>query len=162
MESLSGSGRAGIRIRDFTSPVRELGLASGLESGSLADLAGDGDTGDTIGVVTEFSSITTATFPTAEFSSIVTTSIAPADFTEPEDFMVAERRENLAVANVDSRRLTPSPVRIPAHSAALITEGSREAFLLAGNQASAEASTGVEAVTEEAVAGNSVQCRKRN
>jgi hypothetical protein len=80
----------------------------------------------------EFSSTTTATFPTAEFSSIATTSIAP------EDFMEAERGDS-PVANMDSHRMR-NRARIPAHSAALIMEESRGAFLPAGSLALAEAS----------------------
>jgi hypothetical protein len=60
MEGPSESGRDGIPIRDSTLVARESRLASAL--------AGAGDTGDTTGAVMEFSSTTTATFPTAEFS----------------------------------------------------------------------------------------------
>src|SRR5258707_2861498 len=98
MESLSGSGRAGIRIRDFTLPVRELRLASALESASLGGMAGVGTTGDTTGITTELFTTTTPTSLTAEFSSIATMSIAAADsmelagFTELAEFMTGERR----------------------------------------------------------------------
>jgi hypothetical protein len=127
---------------------RESRLASALESASLADLAGAGDTGDTTGVVMESSSTTTATFPTAEFSSIATTSIAP------EDFMEAERGDS-PVANMDSHRMR-NRAPIPVHSAASIMEESRGAFLPAGSPALAEASTEEVAVTEAAVVGNPV------
>src|SRR5712664_3162659 len=111
MESLSGSGRAGIRILDFTLPVRELRLASALESAFLGGMAGVGTTGDTIGITTELFTTTTPISPTAEFSSIATTSIAAADsmdlagFTEPADFM-AEEREDSLVVSMDLRRHT--------------------------------------------------------
>src|SRR6266852_106148 len=75
MESRSGSGRDGIGIRDCTLPDRELGLVSALASASLAALAGDGTTGDMIGITTASLSATTATFPTAESSPITTPSI---------------------------------------------------------------------------------------
>src|SRR5260370_39085690 len=83
MESRSGSGRDGIRIRDFTLPGRELRLAWVLGSASLVDLAGAGTTGDTICINTELFTTTTPTSLTAESSSIVTTSIVSADFMEP-------------------------------------------------------------------------------
>jgi len=51
MERPLESGQDGIRIRDYTLGYRELHLGSALESASLADLAGAGDTGDTTGMV---------------------------------------------------------------------------------------------------------------
>src|SRR6266446_2803868 len=158
--SLSESGQGGIRILD-------LSLASALESASSAGLAGAGDTGDTTGVVMEFSSTTAATFRTAESSSIATTSIAPADFMEPTDFMAGER-EDSRVASMDLRRRTASLVRIPGHSVVLIMEESREASHLVGSRALAEASTEVEVsteaegATEAAVTGKSVQLLQIN
>src|SRR5579863_8751508 len=92
-EGLSGFGRAGIPIRDFTFEFRELRLAWALESASLADLVGAGDTGVTIGTITGSCSTTAPTSPTAEFLSISIPSIAPVGFTElvdsmePVDFM---------------------------------------------------------------------------
>src|SRR5947208_16309553 len=76
MESLSGSGQAGIGIRDCTLQVRVLRLVSALASASLVGLAGVGTTGDLIGITTVSFSIITATSPTAESSSIATTLIA--------------------------------------------------------------------------------------
>src|ERR1700723_2542486 len=76
MESPSGFGPAGIGIQDCSLTVRELSLASGSESASLAGLAGDGDTGDTIGITTGSFSTTAPTVPRAEFSPTATTSIA--------------------------------------------------------------------------------------
>src|SRR5437899_13087943 len=76
MESLSGSGQAGIVILDCTLQVRVLRLVSALASASLAGLAGVGTTGDLIGITTVSFSIITATSPTAESSSIATTLIA--------------------------------------------------------------------------------------
>src|SRR5207244_11270389 len=76
MESLSGSGHAGICIRDCTLQVRVLRLVSALASASLAGLAGVGTTGDLIGITTVSFSIITATSPTAVSSSIATTLIA--------------------------------------------------------------------------------------
>jgi len=114
-------------------------------------LAGAGDAGDTIGIITGSFSTTGPTSPTAEFSSIATPSIAPADFmvaTSPAHELSAGRSMN-------------SVALIPAHSAASIMEESQEASLLVGSRALAEASMGevsaAEALTEEAVAGNSVQ-----
>src|SRR5580700_264951 len=142
-EDPSESGRAGIRILDSTLAARESHLAWALELASLADLAGAGDTGDTTGVVMEFSSTTTATFPTAEFSSIATTSIAPGDFMEAD-------RGDSRVANMDSHRMR-NRARIPVHSAVLIMAESRGAFLPAGSPALAEASTEAAAVTAAVV-----------
>src|SRR3989442_6643399 len=76
MESLSGSGQAGIGIRDCTLQVRVLRLVSALASASLAGLAGVGTTGGLIGITTVSFSIITATSPAAESSSIATTLIA--------------------------------------------------------------------------------------
>src|SRR3989441_12914173 len=76
MESLSGSGQAGIGIRDCTLQVRVLRLVLALASASLVGLAGVGTTGDLIGITTVSFSIITATSPTAESSSIATTLIA--------------------------------------------------------------------------------------
>ena len=154
MASPSEFGRAGIGIRDCTLPGRELRLASALALATSAVLAGVGTTGDMTGITTASPSTTTATFPTAESSSIVTTSIAAADF-------MAEAPEDLPVESTGSHHI-PDLVRIPAHSAALIMEESREAFLPEDNPASAEDSTEEvafteEAFTEEAVAGNSVR-----
>ena len=175
MESPSESGRDGIPILDSTLAARESRLASALESASLADLAGGGDTGDTTGVVMEFSSTTTATFPTAEFSPIATASIAPEDFMEAGDFteavgftapvvFMAETPEASAAANMDLRRHMASLVPAQAHSADLIMEELREDFLLVGSLASAVASmeevgvsTEAEAVMEAAVIGSSIQ-----
>src|SRR5437588_12741083 len=81
MESRSGFGRDGIRIRDFILPVRELSLAWALESDSSVGLAGAGTIGDTIGTTTTFVSTTTTTSPTAECSPIATTSITRVHFT---------------------------------------------------------------------------------
>src|SRR3984957_16214175 len=128
MEGPSESGRDGIRILDSTLAARESRLASALGSASLADLAGGGDTGDTTGVVMEFSSTPTATFPTAEFSPIATASIAPVGFTAPVVFM-AETPEASAVASMDSLRHMASLVPTQAHSADLIMEELREDFL---------------------------------
>jgi hypothetical protein len=50
-----------------------------------------------------------------------------------------------------SRRHTPSQVRIPVPSAALITEESREDFPHEGSRASVEVSTAAEAFTAAAV-----------
>src|ERR1700733_7520180 len=162
MEDPSESGRAGIRILDSTLAVRESRLASALESASLAGLAGAGDTGATTGVGMEFSSTTTATFPTAEFSSIATISIPPADFMEAGDFteavafivpvvFMAETPEASAAADMDLPRHIASLVSTQAHSAASITEESRGAFPLAGSPALAEASTEAADSMEEAV-----------
>jgi hypothetical protein len=59
--------------------------------------------------------------------------------------------------SMGSRHHTPSPVRIPVHSAASITEESREASPHEGSRASVEVSTAAEAFTVAAVVtGNSV------
>jgi hypothetical protein len=100
MESQSGSGQAGIGIQGCTLPDRELRLAWALASASLADMAGDGIAGDTIGVATESSSTTTPTSPTAESSPITTpsitragTSIMAADFMVEVDFRAGAMME---------------------------------------------------------------------
>src|SRR5438105_15685806 len=77
MESLSGSGQAGIGIRDCTLQARVLRLVSALASASLAGLAGVGTTGDLIGITTVFFSLFTAPSPTAPSPSIPATLIAP-------------------------------------------------------------------------------------
>jgi hypothetical protein len=117
-----------------------------LESASLEDMAGDGTTGDLIGITTMSVSTTTTTSPTAEFSPIATISITAADF------MVAalQADEVSARRSMASRHHTPSQVHIPAHSAALIMEELPEAFPHAGSRASVEA-TEVEASMEVAV-----------
>jgi hypothetical protein len=53
-----------------------------------------------------------------------------------------------------SRRHTPSQVRIPVPSAALITEESREDFPHEGSRASVEVSTAAVVVTAAVVIGN--------
>src|ERR1700719_2598751 len=161
MERPSGSGRGGIRIQGCSLAVPASRLASALESAFLVGLAGAGTTGAMIGTTTASCSTTTPTSLTAEFSSTAITSIALADFMQPTDFM-AEEREDSPVASMDSRHHMPRPVRIPAHSAALIMEESREVSRLGGNRALAEASMEAEvfteaAATEAAVTGNSVQ-----
>src|ERR1700722_3948547 len=155
------SGRVGIRIRDFTLGFRESRLALVLELASLVALAGAGDTGDTIGIITTFVSIATPMYPTAEFSPIATTSIAPVAFMEPTDFMT-EEREGSPVASMDSPHRTPRPAFILEPSAALIMEESPEASPPAASRALAEVSMAevseVEASTVAEVAtGNSVQ-----
>ena len=153
------SGQAGTGIPDCISLGQDSDGALALELASLAALAGDGDTGDTIGI-TGSCSIITATYPTAEFSSIATTSIMPVDFMEAEDFMV-EVIEDLEVANMDSHPMA-SPAPTQARSAALIMGEPPRAFPHAGNPAS-EASTAeedfmaAEAFTEAAATANSVQ-----
>src|ERR1700675_5067696 len=135
MERPSGSGPAGSGIPDCTSRGQALPGAWALESVSLAGLAGDGDTGDTIGT-TGSCLTTTATYLTAEFSPIAA-SITPADFT------VAER-EDLRVASMDSHRMAkPGPTPVP--SVALIMEEPLIAFPRAGSRASVGGSTEAEA-----------------
>ena len=128
MEHPSGSGRDGIRIQDCILRDRGLRLVSALESDTLAGLGGDGTTGDLIGITTTFVSIITTTSPTAEFSPIETASITAADFTAA--LLVGEVS---ARRSMDSQRHTPSQVRIPVHSAALIMEELPEAFPHAGS-----------------------------
>src|ERR1700686_5939809 len=82
MEHLLEFGTAGTGIRDCTSRGQGSHGARALESVSLAGLAGDGDTGDTIGT-TGSCLTTTATYLTAEFSPIAA-SITPADFPRAE------------------------------------------------------------------------------
>jgi Protein of unknown function (DUF3300) len=114
-------------------------------------------------LVMEFSSTTTATFPTAEFSSIATTSIVPEDFMEAVGFIapvvfMAETPEASGAASMDSRRHLASLVPTQAHSADLIMEELREDFLLVGSLASAVASMEeAEAVMEAAVTASSIQ-----
>lgn len=156
-----GSGRDGIRIPGSTSAVRELHSALALASAFLADSAGAGVTGDTIGT-TESCTTITATYPTAESSSTVTTSIAPVGFMAQPDFTAAARGSTaLAQGSMDSRRRMRSPGPILARSAALITEEPPEDFPLAGSRASGVSMVEVseaEVFTEaEAVAGNPVQ-----
>jgi hypothetical protein len=160
MERLSESGRDGIRIPDFTLAARELLLAWALESASLADLAGAGDIGDTIGVVMEFFSTTTGMSPTAEFSLITTTLTAPADFMAVA-FTVTQG-EDSAGASMDFPLHTAKLEPILAPSAVSIMEEPREAFPLAANRASVEVPTEVAAFmgAEATVAvgtGDSVQ-----
>src|SRR5216684_195704 len=162
MEIPLGSGRGGIRILDCFLQVRELRLVSALESASLEGMAGAGTTGVMIGIITAFFSTTTATYPTAEFSSIATTSIAPADFMAV-DFTAAAlpAGEVSARRSMGSRHHTPSQVRIPVHSAALIMEESREAFPHGGSRASVEVFTVAAVVTLAVVTGNSVALLQR-
>src|ERR1700722_94699 len=157
MESPLGFGPAGMRIQGYTLPVLESRLASALELASLAGLAGDGDTGDTIGITTASCSTITAMYPTAESSLIGITSITAADsmaepdFTAPALVSTAQRR------STDSRDRMPRPALILVRSAALIMEERPEASLLVGSPASVEVSTEVEASTAAAVTVNSFQ-----
>jgi hypothetical protein len=126
--------------------VPELRLASALESASLADLAGDGNTGDTIGITMGSSSTTAPISLTAECSSVATTSIAPA----------GSRVVASPGTEVSPHRATASrPAPTPAHSAASIMEESQEAFLFEGSRASVEVSEAEVFTEAEAVAGNS-------
>src|ERR1700684_824786 len=160
-EPRSGSGRDGIRIPGSTSAVRELHSASALASAFLADSAGAGTTGDTIGITTESFTTTTPTSLTAESSS-TTTSIAPVDFMEEPDFTAAALGSTAPhQGSMDSRRRMRSPGLILARSVALITEEPPAAFPHAGSRASVVSMVEVseaEVFTEaEAVAGNPVQ-----
>ena len=141
--------------------VLELHLASASESVSLADLAGDGDTGATIGITTGSSSITAPTSRTAEFSPIAATSIAAVDFMAV-GFTTVRSTAAISQADEGSGGRADSPAHIPERSADSIGEGWLEGFLLAGSRALAEASMEVEVSTAAAVAGNSVQLRKRD
>src|SRR5260370_39895339 len=138
MESPSGSGRDGIRIRDFTLPVRELRLASALESVSLVVLAGAGTTGATTGITMTFVSTTTTTNPTAECSSIVVTSITRVHFTGPAALMA--EGEHSPAGSMDLHH-TASPAGTPARLAALILQELREASPLADDRVLSEAFT---------------------
>jgi hypothetical protein len=157
MENQSGCGRAGIHTQDYSLPVRELLLASALESVSLVDLAGVGTTGATIGITTASFTTTTPTYLTAGCSSIATTSIAPVDFMVVA-FPAAEASRHLGTA---LRRHMPRPALIPEPSAVSIMEEWPEDSRLAGSRVLAEAfmevaeaSTEEAAVTEGAVEGN--------
>jgi hypothetical protein len=167
MESPSGFGQAGIRIRDCFLTARELGLGWALELAISAGLVGDGTTGDLTGITTMLFITTTLTYPTAGSSPITTpsiagarTSIMVADFMVEADFRaeaLAEIRGSMdqlrsmdsQPRNMDSRRLMPSPAVIPARSAALIMEELPGDSPLAGSRVSAAGSTaeGVEAFT---------------
>jgi hypothetical protein len=148
MESPSGFGPAGIGIQDCSLTVRELSLASGLESASLAGLAGDGDTGDTIGITTGSFSTTAPTVPTAEFSPTATTSIA----------LVDSIAAALPAAEASVRRIVDSEAPTPVRSAVSIMEAWQEASPPEGSRALAEASTEVEVSTAAvAVEGNAGQ-----
>jgi hypothetical protein len=142
-----------MHIQDSTSGFRELHLALALESVCSAALAGAGDTGDTIGAVTELCSITTAMSPTAEFSPIAA-SITPADF-----MAVSFTAEE----HTDSHRM-PRPALTPGHLAVSIMAVCQEAFPHAGSRASEEVSMAeAEASTEaEAVTANSFQPHELN
>jgi hypothetical protein len=116
-----------------------------LESASLADLAGDGDTGDTIGITTGSCSTTAPTCPTAEFSPTVATSTALVD-----SMGVA-----FPAAEASAGRSADSEAHTQAHSAASIMEESREASPPVGSRVLAEDSMEVEASTAAgAVEGN--------
>src|SRR5712691_2650924 len=75
MERRSASGRTCTGIQACTLMAQALCGATVLESASLADLAGDGTTGDLIGITTISSSTTTDSYLTAEFSRIANTSM---------------------------------------------------------------------------------------
>ena len=120
------------------------------ELASLADLAGDGDTGATTGTTTG-SCLTTAPTPRiAESSLIAITLIAPVDF-----MAVA-----LAAVEVSAHRGMDSRLaRIPERSAASIMEELPEASRLADSPASAEVFMGAEVsmgVEVAAVGGNTI------
>jgi hypothetical protein len=157
MESPSGSGQTGIGIRGSSLMVRELHLASALESAFLVGTVGAGTTGDTIGITTAFVSTITTTSHTAESSPTATTSIAAVDFMTADFAVVASPTHGASAG-----RITDSTALVPVHSAALTMEESREGSPIADGRALAEAS--VEVVVSEAavftgeaaVAGNSV------
>src|SRR5579864_6179880 len=153
MEHPLGSGLAGIGIPDCTLRGQVSHGASALESVSLAVLAGDGDTGDTIGT-TGSCSTTTATYPAAEFSPIASTSITPGDSMEPTDFTA--EREDSRVTSMDSHRM-PRAALIRERSAASIMGQTQEASPPAVSQASVEGFMGAEVSTAAAVTGDSVQ-----
>jgi len=154
----SASGRGGTGIPDCTSGFPESRLVWALELGSLAGLAGDGDTGDSVGMAAGSCSTMAAGYLTAESSPTVASLTAPdfmeADFTEEADSTVA----------VD---FMAQVARIPARSAALVMEVTPEAFPRVGNPASAtevEASTAAGVSTAAVVvgAGDSVQLDNAN
>ncbi len=152
-ERPSGCGRAGIRIQDYFLRGRESRSASALALASLAGSAGAGTTGDLTGITTTFVSTTTTSSPTAEFSLTAAADFMAADFTVAALVSMAQQGHSM-----DSR----PPVLIPAHLAALIMVGLREASPHEGSRASvevsteAEASTVVAVVTAAEVTGNSV------
>src|ERR1700730_722340 len=157
MESLSGFGQVGIRIQDCTLPARELHLGWALELAILADLVGDGTTGDLTGITTMSFITTTLTYPTAKSSPITTLSIAGvrtpimlADFRVDTDFKaealaeirgsaVQPRNTDLQLRNTDLRRRMFNPAVIPVRSAALIMEEFPEDSPLAASRVSAAA-----------------------
>jgi hypothetical protein len=117
----------------------------------LADLAGAGDIGDTIGTTTVSSSTTAPTSRTAEFSPIAATSIAAGDF-----MAVGFTTAGSPAGEVPAGR-TDLPALIPERSADSIGEEWLEDFLLAGSRALVEVSMVVEAsMAAVAVEGNSV------
>jgi hypothetical protein len=99
MESPSGFGRAGIRIRDCSLAALESRLVSVLESASLAGTAGDGTIGDLTGITITSLTTTTPTFRTAESLLITTLSITETSITAA-DFMV----------EADSRAAVPAEI----------------------------------------------------
>src|ERR1700756_1699535 len=136
----SASGRGGTAIRDFTSGYPESRLAWALELASLAGLAGDGDTGASVGMaVVESCSTMAPGYLTAECSPIAASITA--------DFMVADSM----VADFMVGAGFMAPRDFPAEGApiwrlsgASIMEETRPAFPHAGNPASVAVSTGVE------------------
>lgn len=141
----SESGPAGMHIPDFTLGVRELCLALDLASDSLVDLAGDGDTGGSVGMALGSCSTVAHGCLIAEFSRIAD-SITAVDFMAEADFMGAGGS-------------TAVPALTPERLADLIMEEQPEASLLAGNRASVEAFTGagVSTAAEAVVTGNKAQ-----
>src|SRR5271169_4547622 len=114
MEIPSASGPTGTGIRDCASRGQGSRGALALELASSAGLAGDGDTGDTIGTTTGLCSTTAPTSPTAEFSSIATISIAPEGSMAVDLPAAAEASRHRAMA---SRHHMPRLALIPEHLA---------------------------------------------
>src|ERR1700678_1326111 len=113
MESPSGSGQTGIGIRGSSLMVRELHLASALESAFLVGTVGAGTTGDTIGITTAFVSPLTTTSINAEFSPTASTSVAAAHFMAADLAAVASPTHGASALN-----LTDSMPSVPVHSPA--------------------------------------------
>src|SRR6266852_25737 len=131
--SRSSRIQAGIPCPGSSSPERGLDSESASGSAFSEDMGGAGITGDTTGTAEQRSTTTTPTSLTAERSSIATTSIAATST------MATRSREADLAAEVRGstglRRLTFSQEHARAHSVALITAETSEAFPPAGGQA---------------------------
>src|SRR5439155_21157210 len=128
---------------------------SALASASMADLAGDGTTGDLTGTTMMFGSTIMPLYLAAEFSVIANTStLQEVELIAAVDLMAmgfVEKDPTAARLSIHSLPRMPRLAAVPALSVVSIMEALPEVSPLAVSPASAAALTGVEDCTVEGV-----------